>query len=73
MTDAKAHKASALSISAVWSCQHAIKELQWNCLWRDFVLATPCDSPSSNYLLPRSPVSQVIYASAYCCICDFTA
>lgn len=76
MTDAKAHNASALSVSAVRSCQNAMKELQWSCPWRDFILATLCDSPSSNYL----PFPSLLFTSvpSYICSvyhssCDFTA
>jgi len=54
MIHAKAHNASAVSASAAWICQKAIKELQWSCLWKEFILATPCDSPSSDYL-PSPP------------------
>lgn len=76
MTDAKAHNASALSVSVVWSCQNAIKELQWSCPQRDFILAILCDSPSSNYL-PRPPLlftSVLSYiCSACCCSFDFPA
>lgn len=39
MADAKAHNASALSVSTGQSCQNPIKELQWSCPRRDFILA----------------------------------
>lgn len=66
MADAKAHNAFALSVSTGQSCQNPIKELQWGCPWRDFILAIPFVTAlcqiSSLFLPSSSPVSQVVYA-----------
>lgn len=66
MADAKAHNASALSVSTGQSCQNPIKELQWSCPWRDFILTilfvTALLQISSLFLPSSSPVSQVVYA-----------